>query len=100
MVCCAPAAAAEHGRQADAIAMSDPGVVVDFVLVDPPFGECRCLTCRDTGLVEVSEPIAPPAQIGERAPTARDALEWGAWMLKCRLCECTGPGPAQGGGRK
>ena len=73
--------------------MSDAAGVVDFVLVEPPLVECRCLTCRDTGLVKVSEPIEAPTPVGDRAPTARDALEWGAWLLKCRLCECTGPGP-------
>ena len=73
--------------------MSDAGALFDFVLVEPPRRQHRCPTCRDTDLVKVSEPIAPPTPIGERAPTARDALEWGAWLLNRRLCECTGPGP-------
>ena len=62
--------------------MSDAGALFDFVLVEPPRRQHRCPTCRDTDLV-----------IGERAPTTRDALEWGAWLLNRRLCECTGPGP-------
>jgi hypothetical protein len=74
--------------------MSDAGVLFDFVLVEPPCGQHRCPTCRDTGLVKVSEPIAPPPLIGDRAPTSHDALQWGAWLLRCRLCECTGPVPA------
>jgi hypothetical protein len=71
--------------------MSDSGQLFDFVLIEPPRREYRCLSCRDTGLVKVSEPVAAPAQIGERAPTARDALQVGAWLLNCRLCECTRP---------
>ena len=63
-------------------------LVVNFAFKEPPRGQHRCSTCRDTGLVRVSEPAAPPPPLGDRAPTARDALEWGAWLLKCRLCEC------------
>lgn len=74
--------------------MSEAAAGVGFALVEPARDEYRCIACRDTGLVKVSEPVAPPAPIGERAPTARDALLWGAWILKYRLCDCAGPGPA------
>lgn len=64
------------------------GLLVNFAFAGAPRTEVRCPCCRDTGLVRISEPVAPPAPIGDRAPTARDALEWGAWLLKCRLCTC------------
>ena len=74
--------------------VSDSGEIFDFVLIEPPRREYRCLSCRDTGLIEASEPAATPAPIGNGPPTTRDALQWGAWLLKCRLCECKGPAPA------
>jgi hypothetical protein len=46
------------------------------------------MRCGDTGVVRIAGPVAPPASIGDRPPTARDALEWGAWLLKCRVCDC------------
>jgi len=57
-------------------------------LAEGPRVPHRCLRCGDTGVVRIAEPAAPPASIGDRPPTARDALEWGAWLLKCRVCDC------------
>ena len=65
--------------------------MVDFAVIEPLRGQHRCSRCRDTGLVRIFDPAAPPAPLGDRAPTAHDALEWGAWLLKCRLCECAEP---------
>ncbi len=59
-----------------------------IALAEAPRGQHHCSRCGDTGLVRISGPAAPPAPIGDRTPTTRDALEWGAWLLKCRMCDC------------